>query len=148
VAEDLEALAAELVARGHDEGLVRRRLGLPEPAKPSEPEDVARALLLERARGGDARAAEALLRLAHGRELKDLKAAVAGSKPGGAFDRERRLREVVLRVNTVEEEELYLAPFEKAEREGADALTGDEAKTFVRLHMRVEVAAREVLGSG
>jgi hypothetical protein len=147
VAEDLEALAAELVARGNDGGLVRRRLGLAEPARPSKPEDVAQALLLERVKAGDARAAEALIRLAHGRELRDLKAAVAGAKLGDAFDRERRLREVVLRVNTVEEEELYLALFAKAEREGADALTGDEAKAFVRLHVRVEVAAREVLGS-
>ena len=146
MAEDLEALAAELVARGHDPGLVRRRLGLAEPARPSDPEGVAHAVLLEKAQAGDPKAAEALIRLGHSRELKDLKRAEVRAKLGDSIDREWKLRKVLNETHTPDEQGEWLALFDRAVKEGADSLSGDEARTFVRLHVAVDAAAMEALG--
>jgi hypothetical protein len=145
VAEDLEALASELIARGHDPGLVRRRLGLTEPLRPLDPEGVAHAVLLEKAQAGDPKAAEALIRLEHSRELKDVKVAEVRAKLGD-YDREKKLREVLNAANTPDEQAEWLALFDKAAREGADSLSGDEARTFVRLYVTVETAAKAALG--
>jgi hypothetical protein len=146
MAEDLEALASELIARGHDPGLVRRRLGLTEPPRPSDPEDVAHAVLLEKAQAGDPKAAEALIRLGHSRELKDLKRAEVRAKIGDSIDREKKLRQVLNETNTPDEQGEWLALFDRAVKEGADSLSGDEARTFVRLYVAVEVAAKAALG--
>jgi hypothetical protein len=146
VAEDLEALAAEQIARGHDPGLVRRRLGLTEPLRTSDPEDVAHAVLLEKAQAGDAKAAEALIRLEHSRELKDVKVAEVRANLGDSYDREKKLRKVLNDTNTPDEQGEWLALFDRAVREGADSLSGDEARTFVRLYVAVEVAAKAALG--
>jgi hypothetical protein len=146
VAEDPEALASELIARGHDPGLVRRRLGLAEPPRPSDPEGVAHAVLLEKAQAGDSKAAEALIRLGHSRELKDLKRAEVRAKLGDSIDREKTLRKVLNETNTFDELSEFLALFDRVVKEGADSLSGDEARTFVRLHVAGEVAAKAALG--
>jgi hypothetical protein len=146
VAPDLEALASQLIARGHDPGLVRRRLGLTEPPRTSDPEEVAHAVLMEKAQAGDAKAAEALIRLGHSRELKDVKVAEVRAKLGDSYDREKKLREVINAANTPEEQDEFLALFDRVVSEGADSLSGDEARTFVRLYVTVEVAAKAALG--
>jgi hypothetical protein len=101
---------------------------------------------MEKAQAGDAKAAEALIRLRHSRELKDLKRAEVRAKLGDSIDRDKKLRQALDETNTPDEQGEWLALFDRVVKEGADSLSGDEARTFVRLYVAVEVAAKAALG--
>jgi hypothetical protein len=87
-----------------------------------------------------------LIRLGHSRELKDLKRAEVRAKLGDSIDRDKKLRKVINETSNFDELSEWLVLFDRAVREGADSLSGDEARTFVRLYVAGEVAAKAALG--